>query len=359
MSGWSGAEHEGRTEAPSAARVRAARSAGVVPRTTELPAAMTLVGAVAALAVLGRSAVATVREMLRVFLMQAATPEVAATPASAELAFSYLLRLVLPVAGIGLVAALAGNLVQVRPRLAVRPVAPDWHRIVPRFLSYFRRALFSAEAAYRLAATALKVLVIAALAGATIHAVLERLAGSVRMPLEAAGALLAAAALRMAGSVALLLLALAIADYLVQRRRHRRALRMTPREVREERRRQEPDPQVRRRLRARMRELLSRDLARQVAGAAAVITGGARWAVAVRWTGHALAAPVVVAKGLDEAAGRIRAAAAAHPVPLVERPQLARVLAEYVEVGDPVPAAYFRPLAEALARTAPGEVPDG
>ena len=343
------AEEHGRTEAPTAARLRGARAEGMVARTPELPAALMLLCAVAALVLFGRSALAAALEMLRHYFLSAGTPELATALGAGPLALSYLLRLALPLALVGFVAAVCGNLFQVGLRFAARPLVPDPGRLVPQFGSFFRRGLLSAEALVNLAKVTAKVVVIAAITFVVIRVELERLAAGIRLPLAADLSLVASAALRIAGVTALALLVLAVPDYLLQRRAHRRALQMTPREVREERRRQEVDPQVRRRLRHRMRELLSRDLEQQVAGATAVISDQAGCAVAVRWSRHTMPAPTVVATGTDRAADRIRAVAAANRIALVDSPQLARALAAYVAVGDPIPAAYYRLVAAALA----------
>ena len=179
-----------------------------------------------------------------------------------------------------------------------------------------------------------------------VGTVLETLGGT---SVAAAGAVLARAALRCGAQTAVALLALALVDYLFRRYRHRLQLRMSPREVRDERRRQESDPAVRDRLQGRMRELLRRTMGAQVAAADVVIAHGDRRAVALRWDGTTMRAPVVVAKGMATAAQRIGALAAASGVAVVEDRTLAETVWREVVVGDPIPEALYQPAARLLA----------
>ena len=224
-------------------------------------------------------------------------------------------------------------------------MVPDLSRIVPRW-RHFRQRAFSVEAAFNLVKELLKVVVVGATAVYAIGTVLETLGGT---SVAVAGAVLAGAALRCGAQTAVALLGLALADYLFRRYRHRLRLRMSPREVRDERRRQEGDPAVRERLRERMRELLRRTMDAQVAAADVVIAHRDRRAVALRWDGTTMRAPTVVAKGMAPAARRIGALAAAHGVAVVEDPTLAEAVWREVAVGDPIPEACYRPAARLLA----------
>lgn len=348
---WFAAPGDERTEPPGAWRRQAAREAGMVARSAELPAALALLAGVAALALLGASLWAAAGTVLRQFLAAAGSPESAAhaqgaAPGTAAgAALGHVARLAWPVAAFALAAAAGGNLAQGGARLAPRALLPDASRVAPRWSRFARRAC-SVEAAFNLVKELLKVALIGAIAVAAVGAVLERLPGA---PLAAGGAVLARAALRSGSQTAAALLALALLDYSFRRYRLHLRLRVAPRQLREERRRQEGDPAVRARLRARMRELLGRTMGAQVAAADVVIAHGRRRAVALRWDAAAMPAPVVVAKGAADHARRIRALAAANGVAVVERPPLAAALWNAAAVGDPIPATCYRPAAAILA----------
>ena len=342
---WFAEADEDRTEPPSPLRMRTARETGQRLHSPELTAALVLLCGVGALALLGSSLIATTGAMVRHFLAGIGTAEVPEPAAIVPTAFGYVARLSVPVAAIGVAGALLGNLAQGGLRVAVRPVVPDLSRIVPRW-SRLRRRAFSVEALFNLVKELLKVVVVGATAGYTIGTVLETLAGT---SVAVAGTVLARAALRCGAQTAIALLALALVDHLFRRYRQRLQLRMSPREIRDERRRQEGDPAVRERLRGRMRELLRRTMGTQVAAADVVIANGDRRAVALRWDRATMLAPVVVAKGMAPAAQRIGALAAANGVAVVEDGTLAEAVWREVAVGDPIPEAYYRPAARLLA----------
>ena len=126
-------------------------------------------------------------------------------------------------------------------------------------------------------------------------------------------------------------------------------LRMTKQEVRDEARQREGDPQARARHRTRHRQLSRSRMIAAVAAADVVIANPTHFAVALRYDATAASAPEVLAKGRDRVALRIRAAAEAHGVPVVEDKPLARLLHDSCEVGRFVPENLFQAVAEVLA----------
>jgi flagellar biosynthetic protein FlhB len=143
--------------------------------------------------------------------------------------------------------------------------------------------------------------------------------------------------------------ALAAVDYYLARRRMTAQMRMSPDEVKREHREQEGDPMVRGRRKARMRELARRRIAVAVATADVVVVNPTHYAVALRYDDRTDAAPVVVAKGVDEQAEKIREIARNKSVPVLSRPPLARALYKHVKEGRAVPANLYRAVAEVLA----------
>ena len=156
-------------------------------------------------------------------------------------------------------------------------------------------------------------------------------------------------AMRLVIEVAVAMLALAVPDYLFQRRQYMESLKMSKEEVKEERKMQEGDPLVKSRLRERMRELLSRNMAANVPKADVVITNPTHYAVALEWDRDKMPAPTVTAKGADEVAQRIKRIAAESGVPLVENRPLARALYADVDIGDAIPEKYYQAIAAVLA----------
>lgn len=138
-------------------------------------------------------------------------------------------------------------------------------------------------------------------------------------------------------------------DYAYGWYKHEKSLRMTKQEVRDEYRQQEGDPLIKSQRRSRARALTRRRLAVEVPLADVVVTNPTHFAVALRYDREHGAAPVVVAKGADLMAFRIREIANAHGVAIVENPPLARTLYRTVEAGRTIPPELFRAVAELLA----------
>jgi flagellar biosynthetic protein FlhB len=147
---------------------------------------------------------------------------------------------------------------------------------------------------------------------------------------------------------AVLLLLLSIPDMIFQRWQYRESLKMSKEEVKEERKMYEGDPQIKARLRQRMRELLSRNIAVTVPRADVVIANPTHFAVALEYR-QGMDGPMVSAKGEDELALRIRRVAEENDVPVVENKPLARALYAEAVVGEPIPEMYYAAVAEVLA----------
>ena len=152
----------------------------------------------------------------------------------------------------------------------------------------------------------------------------------------------------MFARIAMLAAVIGLIDVVVAHRRYRKSVRMTKQEVREEVRQTEGDPHVRGEIRRRMTRMARTRMMAEIPKAAVVITNPTHFAVALRYS-DTDATPIVVAKGADEVALRIREEAKKHGVPVMEQKVLARALFRSVELGDPIPNAFFRAVAEVLA----------
>ncbi len=139
------------------------------------------------------------------------------------------------------------------------------------------------------------------------------------------------------------------ADMVRQYRRHMKTLRMTKQEVKEEHKRNEGDPQMRSRIRRLRRDLLRRQMMREIPLATAVIMNPTHFAVALRYDMQDVPCPILVAKGRNWLALRIRQIAREHDVPVIENPPLARALYEGCQVGQAIQPDFYKAVAEVLA----------
>jgi flagellar biosynthetic protein FlhB len=344
---WFAAEDEGRTEEPTEHKLRKAREEGKVARSVELASALVLLLSIATVAVVAGYFLKSVAQMLRYFFQISGTGEL-----SRDLVrtfYGYFLRLVAPVLAVAFVAALLGNVLQVGFLFSVKPITPDVNRILPNLARFFRRALFSGEAAFNLAKNILKIAVVFVIAYLNVRGELPRILRLGDSSWQQGFRLIAVISLRIIVESALAMLVLAVPDYMFARRQHLESLKMSRQEIKEERRMYEGDPLVRSRLREKMRELLTRNMLKAVPRADVVITNPTHFSVAVEWNRLAMPAPTITAKGVDAVAMKIREVAREAKVPLVENKPLARALYHEVEIGESIPEKYYEVMAVILA----------
>lgn len=148
---------------------------------------------------------------------------------------------------------------------------------------------------------------------------------------------------------AALLLVFGFVDLFRQKRRFMKQMRMSKQEIRDELKETEGNPQIKARVRRLQRELRRRKMITEVATATAVIVNPTHYAVAIRYRHESMSSPVVVAKGKNYLALRIRERAIHHQVPLIENPPLAQALYKSVKVGQEIPPNFYRAIAEILA----------
>lgn len=145
------------------------------------------------------------------------------------------------------------------------------------------------------------------------------------------------------------MIVLALLDLMWTRYRHEQKLMMTKQEVKDDLKETEGNPQVKAEIRKRAQENATKPLADRVRTASVVVTNPTHFAVALRYWQGKDAAPVVVAKGVDYRALRIRELATELAIPVIEDRPLARALHGLVDEDEAIPVEFFRPVAKLLA----------
>jgi flagellar biosynthetic protein FlhB len=146
-----------------------------------------------------------------------------------------------------------------------------------------------------------------------------------------------------------LFLVFGIVDLVRQKSRYQRDLKMSKQEIRDESKETEGNPVVKARIRRIRRDMARRQMMHEIATATAVIVNPTHYAVALKYTPETKGAPRVVAKGKNYLALRIRQRALENLVPLIENPPLAQGLYKSVDVGQEIPAHFYKAVAEILA----------
>jgi flagellar biosynthetic protein FlhB len=153
----------------------------------------------------------------------------------------------------------------------------------------------------------------------------------------------------LAFRMTVILFLIALADYAYQKWEFEKSIKMSKQEIKDEYKQMEGDPLVKRRIRQKQRELAMKRMMSDVPKADVVVTNPTHIAVAIQYEQKNMSAPVVVAKGEDFIAQKIKDIAAEHNIPVVENKPLARALMQQVEVGEAIPEDLYLAVAEILA----------
>jgi len=337
-----------RTEPASARKLEQARTRGNIARSRELATFAVLLVSGAAIALTGPYLYENLRSMMRNTLAfgRAEVADTAMMGRSLAEAGYDALWIVLPIAGAVLFAAIAANLLISGWNFTLEAVQAKFDKLNP--LSGIKR-MFSWTSLVELVKALLKGALIAGVAGWMIWLQREDILSLASEPFEAAmphfGQITLYTFLAAAAAFALI----AAIDVPFQLWNYGKSMRMTKEEVRQENKEMEGDPQIKARIRSLQREAARRRMMQAVPKADVVVTNPMHFAVALQYQEKKMAAPVVVAKGSQLVAERIKELARENRVPIVEAPPLARALHRHVDIGDPIPDSLFTAVAQVLA----------
>ncbi len=346
---WFAAEDEGRTEDPTDYKIRKAREEGRVAKSQDINAALVLLFPAGAFIFLSSFFLENCMEILRFFFLRCTQADIR-SGVWFGIFVQYFLQLALPFALIASIAGAIANIIQNNGFLfSTKPIQPQFNRITPDFIRFFKRALFSAEGMFNFAKSLAKVVAIVFIAYVMIRANIPHFIELLSVSFIQAVFFIAGTAGKLLASAAFVLLVFAVPDYFFQRKQFIDSLKMTKQELKEEYKELEGDPQVKGRIRQQMQTILSQNAIRNVPKADVVITNPTHYAIAMQFDAKTMPAPMVLAKGADAMALKIKEIAREHGVPLIENKPLARALYARVEIGDIIPEEYYRALSLVFA----------
>lgn len=346
---WFAAEDEGRTEDPTDYKIRKAREEGRVAKSQDINAALVLLFPAGAFIFLSSFFLENCMEILRFFFLRCTQADIR-SGVWFGIFVQYFLQLALPFALIASIAGAIANIIQNNGFLfSTKPIQPQFNRITPDFIRFFKRALFSAEGMFNFAKSLAKVVAIVFIAYIMIRANIPHFIELLSVSFIQAVFFIAGTAGKLLASAAFVLLVFAVPDYFFQRKQFIDSLKMTKQELKEEYKELEGDPQVKGRIRQQMQTILSQNAIRNVPKADVVITNPTHYAIAMQFDAKTMPAPMVLAKGADAMALKIKEIAREHGVPLIENKPLARALYARVEIGDIIPEEYYRALSLVFA----------
>ncbi len=326
-----------RTEKPTPQRQKEAKRDGKIPRTQELSAWTSVLVFTFLVPHVVRGLATLFRGLLGDLETVITHPDPAAAIETLRSAAVDSLQLLLPLLAAMVVTALASNAVQGGLRVYPKRFKPKFETLnVGKGL----KNLVGAHAAWTLAKTLIKFVLFGVVGYRVVRGLAEQVTNTGQWSLGASTAVAADAAVGVLRYVAALGLLLAAADYVMERRRIGKTLKMSREEIKREARMSEGDPHQKGALRGRQREISRNRMMADIANADVVVVNPVHVAVALAYE-PGRGAPRVVAKGAGVIAARIREEAAKHRLPLVEDIPLARTLYKTCDLGQEVPAELY------------------
>lgn len=344
------ADGQDKTEEASARKLQQAREKGEVPKSGDLPQALSLIGACAIVAMKGPELCRTLTSDLLPFL---AHPEQLLGSLEgdggmgvARAVVMDIIPILLLIMGASMALGVFGNVMQTGLMFTPSKLAPDFGKFNP--MNGLKK-IFGLDAFIQFGKTLIKLII----TGFIVWSVLKnRLTDIVGLAAVSPMMILPyahEAFVALAMAVCIFLFVESAADYALQRFRFMQRMKMSKQEQKEEYKQTEGDPHIKAKLRALRIEKGRKRMMANVKNATVVVTNPTHYAVALQYEMGKMAAPMCVAKGADAVALKIREEAARHNVPIVEDPPLARALYGSMDIDDVIPEQHFAAVAKLIS----------
>jgi flagellar biosynthetic protein FlhB len=245
-----------------------------------------------------------------------------------------------------ILAAISGPLFQIGPLLAPEVIKPDISKI--SVFKGFKR-LFSMRSIMEFVKGVVKIGIIGVVGVILLYPFYGGIDHFIGLPVPTMMDEMQMLVIRLMSGILVVLLVLAVIDLIYQRYEHMKQMRMTKQELKDEYKQTEGDPHVRAKLRQLRQEKARARMMQAVPQADVVITNPTHFSIALEYKPETMDAPVLIAKGIDEVAMRIREIANENDIPLYENKPLARALYDTVEIDEMVPEEHYKAVAEVIS----------
>ena len=343
-----------KTEEPTAKKLEDARKKGQVAKSKELPSAIMLLGLFLTLKVYIGKLGEGFMGVFKLFFNK--IPDYAGQNVNqitnnscAGMMSNVLIQILLwssPFFLLSVVLAIVTNVMQVKWKITGEPIKPKFSKLNP--ISGFKK-IFSTRSLFEFIKSIAKVGFLAYVAYST----LKDKAGVIKLfyeiPLNSALSLIGDIIIDVGIKMSVLYLIVGLADFAYEKYKFKDEMKMTKQEVKDEYKNSEGDPQIKGKIRQRMREASRRRMMQAVPEADVVITNPTHFAVAIKYDADTQKAPVVIAKGADYLAQRIKETARENKIEIVENKPLARMLYNNVDIDQEIPPELYQAVAEVLA----------
>lgn len=339
-------DQDDKTEDPTERRIEQSIERGEVPKSMEAATFLVLAAGTLALMITGMIGLSGFVAGMRGYLENA--HQVSMNQSGLMSVFAHTSRTMAGVLALpfifAVVAGIASGLVMHKPLWTTEPMMPKFNRVSP--MAGFKR-VFGKEALIQFVKSIVKFAIVGALLFYVLWPERQRLGTLVQLELPRTLDVIWSLSLKLLGGVLAVFAFVAAADILYQRFTWRQRLKMTREELKQEFKETEGSPEIKAKLRKIRAERLRQRMMAAVPKASVVITNPTHFAVALKYEAG-MNAPVLVAKGLDLVAFKIREIATANEIAIVENPPLARALHAQVEIDEEIPEEHYKAVAEVI-----------
>lgn len=340
-----------KTEEPTAKKLQDARKEGQVAKSQELISGAMLFALFICLKLFGGF---LANNFMKVFYRNygyistysVEKPEIGNLTSMFGRAMLDILLMTLPVFAFAVVIAFALNIFQVKWKVTSKPLRPKLNRLNP--VSGFKK-IISMGKLFELLKAVLKIVIIFGVAYSTLMDEIDTIKILYDLELVPAVIYISNFVINLGIKISAVYLLIGFADFIYQKIKFKKDMRMSKQEVKDEYKQQEGDPQVKGKIKSKMRETSMRRMMQKMPDADVVITNPTHFACAIQYDKEKAAAPVLIAKGADHLAQKLKDIAKEHNVPIVENKPLARMLYYNVEVDAEIPQELYQMTAEVLA----------
>jgi flagellar biosynthetic protein FlhB len=254
--------------------------------------------------------------------------------------------LLAPIMIITMIIAVLGNYLQIGFLLTGEPLMMKFNKINP--IEGFKR-MFSMRVVVDFFKSLLKLVIIGYVVYSTLWGQKERLLALGHTPLEQTFSYIASITLQLGIKIGVILIILAVFDFMYQKYEFEKSIKMSKQDIKDEYKKSEGDPLIKGKIRAKQRQMAMQRMMQEVPKADVIITNPTHFAIALKYDSGDMQAPVVLAKGTDYLALKIKEIAKENNVMTMENKPLARAIYAQVEIGEAIPAELFQAVAEVLA----------
>lgn len=338
--------HDDKTEKPTPKRKKEARKKGQVAKSPDVSAWLILLAGSVLIPDLFKAADSKLVALWGQVNNVIANPTTAGAMGVMTKGLGDAAALIIPTVAAFAVVGVFANVAQTGLVLSLHAAAPKWNKLNP--LTGIKN-LFSSTSLWQLGKQVVKLVVLVFVAYGSVSGLAHTLVGAQPVNMTPIVSYTGGTLVSLIQKVAVMGVVLAVGDYAWSRHKLNKSLKMTKQQVKEESLQSDGNPLVKRELRKKMYKMSRARMMAAVAGADVIVVNPTHFAVALSYDRSRGGAPVVVAKGADEMAFRIREEGQKHKVPVVEDPPLARAVYAACEIDDVIPPELFLAVARLLA----------